>query len=90
VVNAVERGRRVEVNVSMLAIPYNLLERVRLMVARKGGDVLDEDFAEDVTMTLQFPVESLDGFQEELQELSAGKLRVEAIETKETIIPENK
>src|SRR5215216_6629445 len=34
VVNAVERGRHVLVHVALLAIPYNLLERVRLMVAR--------------------------------------------------------
>jgi hypothetical protein len=37
-------------------------------------------------MTLQFPVESFDGFQSELQELSAGKLKAEVIETKETIV----
>ncbi|HKI53000.1 MAG TPA: YigZ family protein [Anaerolineales bacterium] len=86
VVNAVERGRRVEVNVSMLALPYNLLEQVRLMAGRHYGEVLDEGFAEDVTMTLQFPVESMDGFQNELQELSAGKLKAEVIETKETIV----
>ena len=86
VVNAVERGRRVEVNVSMLAIPYNLLERVRLMAAKNNGEVVGEDFAEDVTMTLQFPVEAMDGFQNELQELSAGKLKAEVIETKETIV----
>jgi uncharacterized YigZ family protein len=86
VVNAVERGRRVEVNVSMLALPYNLLEQVRLMVRRNNGEVVGEDFAEDVTMTLQFPVESMDGFQMELQELSAGKLKAEVIESKEMIV----
>src|SRR6266508_5901325 len=55
VVNAVGRGRRVPVHVALVAIPYNLLERVRLVVARQGGKVLDEDFAGDITMTLQFP-----------------------------------
>ena len=86
VVGAVERGRRVPVHVSMLAIPYNLLERVRLMVGRNSGGVLEEDFAGDITMTLQFPVESFESFQKELQELSAGTLKAEVIETKETII----
>lgn len=86
VVNAVQRGRRVQVYVSMLALPYNLLERVRLMVGRNGGEVIGEDFAGDITMTLQFPVESFEGFQKELQELSAGKLKAEVIETKETIV----
>ena len=86
VVNAVERGRRVPVHVVMAAIPYNLLEQVRLMVWRNGGEVLGEDFAEDVTMTLQFPVELLDGFQGELRELSAGKIQAEVIESKETVL----
>ena len=86
VVNAVERGRRVAVHLSMLAIPYNLLERVRLMVGLNGGEVVGEDFAGDITMTLQFPIESFEGFQKELQELSAGKLKAEVIETKQTIV----
>ena len=86
VANAVERGRKVSVHVAMIAIPYNLLERVRLMVGRNSGEVLGEDFAGDVTLTLQFPVESMDGFQNELQELSAGKLKAEVIVSKETIV----
>jgi len=89
VVNAVERGRRVEVYVALLAIPYNLLERVRLMVGHNKGTIISEDFAGDITLTLQFPIEAFDGFQNELQELSAGKLRAEVIETKKTIIKES-
>ncbi|MBK9926241.1 MAG: YigZ family protein [Anaerolineales bacterium] len=86
VVNAVERGRRVAVHVVMVAIPYNLLERIRLMTTRNHGEVLGEDFGGDITMTLQFPVEALDGFQNELRELSAGKIQAEMIETKETVV----
>lgn len=85
VVNGVGRGRRVPVHVAMLAIPYNLLERLRLLVTRQGGEILGEDFAADITMTLQFPVDSFDAFQDELRELSAGKLKAEVIESKETI-----
>jgi uncharacterized YigZ family protein len=86
VVNAVGRGRRVPVHVAMAAIPYNLLERVRLLVARNQGEVLGEDYAADITMTLQFPVESYEGFQNELRELSAGKLNAEVIESKEMVV----
>src|SRR5512134_1696860 len=86
VVNAVGRGRRVPVHVAMAAIPYNLLERVRLMVARNQGEVVGEDYAADITMTLQFPVESFEGFQNELRELSAGKLSAEVIESGEKIV----
>lgn len=85
VVNTVERGRRVPVHVAMVAIPYNFLERVRLIVARQNGEVLEEDFAGDITMTLQFPVDIFDSFQNELRELSAGKLRAEVIESKEAV-----
>lgn len=86
VVNAVGRGERVHVYVAMVAIPYNLLERVRLMVKRHHGEVLGEDFAADITMTLQFPVDSFDLFQNELRELSAGKLQAEVIESTEKIV----
>jgi uncharacterized YigZ family protein len=87
VVNAVGRGRRVSVYVMMLAIPYNLLERVRLLTARHSGEILGEDFAGDITLTMQVPVSEFDAFQLGLRELSAGKLQSEVIETKETIVP---
>jgi uncharacterized YigZ family protein len=87
VVNAAGRGRRVPVYVAMLVIPYNLLERVRLLVTRQHGEVLGEDYAADITMSLQFPIDSFDAFKNELREISAGKLKAEVIESKETIIP---
>ncbi|HEX5840371.1 MAG TPA: YigZ family protein [Anaerolineales bacterium] len=86
VVNAVGRGRRVPVHVAMAAIPYNLLERVRLLVRRNQGEVLGEDFAGDITMTLQFPVDSFATFQNDLRELSSGKLSAEIIESTENIV----
>src|SRR5512134_1043029 len=66
VVQAVGRGRRVPVHVAMVAIPYHLLERVRLAATRQGGEILDEDFAADITMTVQFPVDSFEAFQGDL------------------------
>ena len=87
VVNAVGRGQRVPVYVAMLAIPYNLLERLRLVINRQHGEVLGEDFAADVTMTVRLPVDSFDAFQNELRDLSSGKLQAEIIETKEMIVP---
>jgi putative IMPACT (imprinted ancient) family translation regulator len=71
----------------MLALPYNLLERVRILVGKHRGDILEEEFAADITMTLRFPVESLVGFQTDLSELSAGTLQVETIETTEMLLP---
>jgi uncharacterized YigZ family protein len=86
VVNAVGRGQRIPVHLSLLAIPYNLLERVRLLSARHRGEILTEDFAGDITLTLQFPVSEFDDFQLGMRELSAGKLQAEIIETKEVVV----
>ncbi len=86
VVNAVGRGRRISVHVVMLVIPYNLLERVRLLGTRHHGKVLGEDFAGDITMTMQLPVDEFEVFQSGLRELSAGKLQAEVIETKEEVV----
>ena len=86
VVKAVERGHRIPVYVAMLAIPYPFLERIRLLVARRGGEILGEDFAGDITMTLQFPTDLFDQFQGEVRELSRGQWKAELIETRETIV----
>jgi uncharacterized YigZ family protein len=86
VVNAVGRGQRVPVHVVMLAIPYNLLERVRLLAARHRAEILGEDFAGEITLTIQIPLSDFEAFQLGLRELSAGKLQAEVIESKETIM----
>ena len=87
VVNAVRRARRQQVHVAMLALSYNLLERVRLLVEKHGGIITDETFAVDVTSTMQLPVENMDAFQADLSELSAGALKAETIETTEVLLP---
>ncbi len=86
VTNIVERGQRVPVHVGMMAIPYNLLERVRLLVSKNQGRVLGEDYAGDITVTLQFPVGHFEAFQKDMREISAGKIQAEVIETKEEIV----
>jgi uncharacterized YigZ family protein len=87
VVNAVGRGQLVMTHTALLAAPYNLLERIRLLVKRQRGEILGEDFAADIALTLRFPVDGFDAFQKDLQELSAGVLKAEILETKEMIVP---
>ncbi|HET7144134.1 MAG TPA: YigZ family protein [Anaerolineales bacterium] len=86
VVNEVGRGQRVDVYVVTLVIPYNLLERIRLLTARHRGEILGEDFAGDITLTTHIPKTEFDTFQLGLRELSAGKLQAEVIESKELIV----
>ncbi len=87
VVKAVRRARRQQVQVGLLALPYNLLERVRILVSKYQGDILDEEFSGDVTIRLRLPIESVADFQERLSALSSGTLHVEAIETTEVLLP---
>lgn len=86
VVSAVPLAHKVEVHIALLAVPYPLLEQIRLLVEARGGAILDEEFAADVTMTLRFPVDLFVGFQAGLKELSAGKIQAEVMETKEVLL----
>jgi uncharacterized YigZ family protein len=88
VLDIMPRAEKVPTHTVMLVLPYNLLERVRLLVAEWNGRVLDEAFAADITMTMQFTVAQFPGFQDALRELSHGSLAAEIIETNEdTIMP---
>jgi len=87
VVKDVPRARKLQVEIAMLALPYPLLERIRLLVGRHNGAILSEDFAADVTMTLRFPQENYPLFQSALRELSSGSLQAEGIESSEMLVP---
>ncbi len=87
VVEAVPRAEKVQTHTVMLAFPYTYLERVRILVAAQEGEVLDEAFAVDVTMTTRLRVEKLPAFQASLSELTNGKVQAEVIETKEILMP---
>ena len=64
-----------------LTLPYPLFERIRILIAEHGGQILDEIFAEVVTLTLQFAAKNLPGFQTTLREISKGALQAEIIGT---------
>jgi len=82
------RAEKVPTHTVMLAVPYPYFERVRLAVAEHQGQILDEDFTADVTLTARFAVEHLPAFQVALQELSSGQLEAQIVDTGEaTIMP---
>ena len=87
VVKDVPRARKLRVHIALLALPYNLLERIRLLAGRHHGAILAEEFAADITMTLRFPVDDYPAFQADLRELSSGSLQAESIETSEMLVP---
>jgi uncharacterized YigZ family protein len=82
------RAEKIPTHTVMLACAYGLFERVRLLVHAHQGQILDEDFGADVTVTARFAAWRLEDFQAALRELSRGALRAEIIETNpETIMP---
>lgn len=88
VLEILPRAEKVPTHTVMLAIPYNYLDRIRLLVEAWNGRILDEDFAADITITAQFTVEKFPHFQTALGEMSHGSLAAEIIETnEETIMP---
>jgi uncharacterized YigZ family protein len=86
VVEAVPRGEKVQTHTVMLAFAYTYLERIRLLVVAQAGEILDEEFAADVTMTARMRVERLSAFQEALAELTKGQVRAEVISSEEVLV----
>jgi uncharacterized YigZ family protein len=87
VIRVAPLAEKVLTQVLMMAIPYNLYERVRLLVDAVHGAMLDEDFAADVTLTARFRAEDVPAFQASLRELSAGRLQAEVLEEEEVLMP---
>lgn len=87
VVEAAPRAQKVLAHTVMLELPYRLLERLRLVVKAQGGEILDEAFGEQITLTMRFPVEHLDAFQQALSELSNGALQAMIVETSYVLMP---
>lgn len=70
----------------VMSVPYPLFEQVRLLVAAHEGQILDETFAADVTVTARFAVESFPPFEAALQELSNGQLQADVVVANEEVI----
>lgn len=87
VVDAVPRAEKVLTYTVMIVIGYRLLERTRLLVLAHQGQILDEYFGVDVTLTARFAVEHLDGFQSGLAEMTNGAVQAEVMETGEILMP---
>jgi uncharacterized YigZ family protein len=87
VLEALPRAEKVETLTAMLALPYNWVERMRLLVTAQNGEVLDETFGADVTMTARFALERYPAFKDALAQASHGSLEPQVIETGTAIMP---
>ncbi len=70
------RAERVERKAGRVAVPYALYERVKQLVEAHHGQIVDEDFAGEVTLRVVFAVDDRAGFEAALAELSAGRVQM--------------
>ena len=87
VLAVVPLAKRVPVHTVMIGLPYNLFEQTSLLIEAHAGQLLDKDFAAEVTLTARFPVSALDAFQSALRELSHGAREAVIVETGEVLMP---
>ena len=82
------RAEKVPTCTVMVVVPYSLFERLRVLIGAHHGEVLDQDFAADVTVSARFMQERFPAFQAALLEMTAGSIRAEIIELNpDTIMP---
>lgn len=88
VLDVLPRAEKVPTHTVMFDVPYALLEQARLLVETRGGELLEEAFAAEVTLTTRFTVESYPAFAGALSELTHGQVEAIIVETNEaTIMP---
>ena len=85
---ALPRAAKVATVTALVEAPYPLLERLRLLAAAHGGQMLDEEFAAAITLTIRFRADRFDAFAVALRELSNGAVEaVVAAADEATIMP---
>ncbi len=88
VLKTVPLAQKRATHTALLSVSYPYYERVRILVRECMGEVMDEEFGADGTLTLRFPIEDFERFQTRLLELSRGAVQAVVIETEEnTIFP---
>ncbi|MBN1122750.1 MAG: YigZ family protein [Anaerolineae bacterium] len=74
---ALPRDVRIEKRWGTIVLPYSLYEPVKRLVDSQGGEIGEEAFGAEVTIEVIFPVDRIDGFEDALGEISAGRVVVE-------------
>jgi uncharacterized YigZ family protein len=80
------RAQKVATHTVRFTVTYSHFERTQLLVAEHQGRILEQDFAAEVTLTVQLPQEQLAGLRAALQQLSAGQIEARILTSSETTI----
>lgn len=80
------RAERVMTHTALLVVPYPWYERVRNLVLAHHGEILQSDFAVEVTLNIRFEQSAFEPFQNHLREMTNAALQVEIIESGVAIV----
>ena len=69
-------AEKVVVSNVMMTIPYSLFERTRILIEEFQGVRLDENFTDEVTITVRLREENVSPFCDQLRNLSRGQANV--------------
>jgi uncharacterized YigZ family protein len=88
VLSVLPRGVKLDMSTVRIETPYDLFEKIRRLVLRHQGQVLEETFRARVTLSARLPEARLRAFRGAVQELSQGEIEPQVIESaKPTAVP---
>jgi uncharacterized YigZ family protein len=79
VLEALPRAVKLPMHRVRVLVPYSGFESLRRLIAAQGGQILKEDFAEEVTVEARFETERFPAFQDGLREMSKGAIEAEIV-----------
>jgi uncharacterized YigZ family protein len=88
VLSILPRAQKVATHTVRFTGAYSHFERIQLLVPEYQGQILEQDFAAEITLTVRLPQEQLDGLQAALLQLSGGQIEARILTSSEaTIMP---
>lgn len=86
VIQIVPRAMMIWTQAILMSVPYPLFELIRSNIKEYNGEILEELFGVDVTITARFPVDKVSHFQDKVQNLSRGQVTYVLLEKAATIV----
>lgn len=80
VLAALPKAKKVATSTVAFEMPYSFFERARLMAAEFHGEILDEDFGANVTISVRFERAQVEEFRSALLERTQGQTDLMVIE----------
>jgi uncharacterized YigZ family protein len=78
-------AKKVRTHTLMIAISYPLYERILHLIERFHAELIEQEFAGDVTLTFRIEASQTDSIQAAIQEMTHGQISAVVIDTRETI-----